>query len=128
MRSITPKFPKDFEVIGFIYSDSEPRNLGEDMLEVVLPNGILVDVGWYPEGDPQGRYRVSVTYGLELLGKPYLTTDPDDAAAAAEGLALRHCGQQHCLSDAEDAFTESNVGQPIAPRFSRHLEPLAAVC
>ncbi len=41
--------------------------LGEDMVEVKLPNGILIVAGWYPEGDSSGNYRVVASEGFEQL-------------------------------------------------------------
>jgi hypothetical protein len=34
--------------------------LKEDLLQVTYDNNYLIDVGWYPEFDPQGMFGVSV--------------------------------------------------------------------
>ena len=34
--------------------------LKEDLLQVTYDNNYLIDVGWYPEFDPQGMFDVSV--------------------------------------------------------------------
>jgi hypothetical protein len=55
------------DVAGFVYAADVPEELGEDMLDLSLPNGVLVTAGWYPEGDPDGQYRVSVYDRSELV-------------------------------------------------------------
>jgi hypothetical protein len=56
--------PVNCQVIGSLYESDDPSELGQDMLEVILENGILIDAGWYPEGDPSGCYVISVRIAL----------------------------------------------------------------
>ncbi|MCB0111674.1 MAG: hypothetical protein KDE53_37380 [Caldilineaceae bacterium] len=47
----------------FIVEGEEPwttqiDNLNEDLLQVVFPGNLLLDVGWYPEFDRQGQFQV----------------------------------------------------------------------
>lgn len=60
----------DCEVYGALYESDDFFDLGEDMVDVVLPNGVLVSAGWVPEGDPNGQYRVAITNGLDHLSDP----------------------------------------------------------
>jgi hypothetical protein len=34
--------------------------LDQDILEVALPDGITIDVGWFPENSPNGRFVIRV--------------------------------------------------------------------
>lgn len=80
--------PKDCEasVVGFLYEADDPAELGEDMIEVQLADGISIDAGWYPEGDPNGAYEVSVWHprGIELPREVF--SNVSDAAAAINRL------------------------------------------
>lgn len=67
MIEIPVVVPEGCRVTGTLYSSDNPQELSQDMLEVVLPNGVLVDVGSYRDGDVDRRYVVSVSYGMRLL-------------------------------------------------------------
>jgi hypothetical protein len=67
MIRIEPVVPPGCKLSGYLYDDPDKRILGEDMVEVLLPNGILVSAGWYPESSPQGKYRVLATEGFDYL-------------------------------------------------------------
>jgi len=54
------------------------------MLDVSLPNGVLIIAGWYPEGDPAGRYYVSVYRGYEELIPSIASDDLDSAVSDVE--------------------------------------------
>lgn len=43
----------------------QTENLTEDLLQVEYENGILLDVGWYPELSPDGCFRVRVIQDLD---------------------------------------------------------------
>ncbi|WP_412028809.1 hypothetical protein [Deinococcus yunweiensis] len=49
----------DFSPGQIVYAEATPE-LKEDLLQVVYPDGQTLDVGWYPEGDPKGEYRILV--------------------------------------------------------------------
>src|SRR5260370_39838846 len=52
------RLPDGVEVLGELIDTSEPDHLLQDLLQVKLPSGVIIDVGWYPECDPTGHYRV----------------------------------------------------------------------
>ena len=63
------KIPKGWTKRGDIPSidpakatDTELEDLfDEDMLQIEVPNGLFtIDVGWYPDWNPQGEYRLVV--------------------------------------------------------------------
>lgn len=65
MIRVFPNLPDGCDVSGHIYWDDNPRVMGEDMLDVLLPNGILISCGWYPEGNPAGSYRITASEGFD---------------------------------------------------------------
>ena len=101
------------KVVGYLYDDPDPQGRGQDMVEIRLPNGIVIDAGWYPEGDPNGRYRIAFHQGAERLRENVGTQDIDELARKIE----RYVG--HYLTyvptttnidhDPESAETESET-------------------
>lgn len=72
MSKIELKLPGDVKVTGALYSRSNIRDLTEDMLQLELPGGLVIDVGWYPELDRTGSYAIvvfedSVDHALEKI-------------------------------------------------------------
>jgi len=67
MLKLVPTTLEGCEVSGFIYWDDDLTILGEDMLDVLLPTGVLVSCGWYPEGDANGAYRITASAGFSEL-------------------------------------------------------------
>jgi hypothetical protein len=50
--------PSEAQVIGDLCDRSDVDYLTQDMLQVELPGSVFIDVGWYPDLDPNGEYRV----------------------------------------------------------------------
>lgn len=38
----------------------QSEQLKEDLVQIEYPNGVLLDIGWYPSFDPSGEFIVSV--------------------------------------------------------------------
>ena len=66
------RFPEEWDctVRGYFYDSNDRRDLGQDMIEVSLPNGILVTGGWIPDGDPSGNYQIEAWHGLNRVSGP----------------------------------------------------------
>ena len=45
-------------VKGAIYDSMDPRFLREDLLEIDLPSGLTISVGWVPHCDPSGAFQI----------------------------------------------------------------------
>jgi hypothetical protein len=71
----------DVIVKGCLYPTKDPAYLREDLLEIDLPSGLTIDVGWYPEGDPEGAYRIVVYrgYWVQQVIEPITTADTERA-------------------------------------------------
>lgn len=80
-------------VKGVLYDEyPDPEYLDQDILQVSLPNGVTIDVGWYPESDPTGSFRIVVYRGdwLRQLQTPIDTRNPQIVAAQARWLAEQY--------------------------------------
>ncbi len=60
MSTIFPlHLPRQAKVTGALRTRDNVRNLVQDMLQIELGN-VVIDVGWYPDWNPNGEYRVTV--------------------------------------------------------------------
>ena len=50
----------DFDVNKEVALEEQIDLLKEDLLQVSYDNDYLIDIGWYPEFDEEGNFRVSV--------------------------------------------------------------------
>ena len=64
--------------------------LGQDVLDIQLPNGVVIDVGWYPESDLNGEYWVRAYKGSwdNQLIECINTADPRAVRREVERLAV----------------------------------------
>jgi hypothetical protein len=60
MTAIELVLPPDASVKGQLFYSYEPAYLLQDILEIDLSTGITIDVGWSPECDPSGSFRIVV--------------------------------------------------------------------
>jgi hypothetical protein len=60
MTLIPLNLSADAQVVGRLPDTSNIHDLTQDMLQVSLPGDVFVDVGWYPDWDPNGSYRIIV--------------------------------------------------------------------
>lgn len=50
----------DFEINEDVPLEEQTDLLKEDLLQVIYDNNYIIDIGWYPEFDENGSFRVSV--------------------------------------------------------------------
>lgn len=55
--------PPEAKVLGALRDRSNPWTLDQDMLAIELPGKIFLTVGWHPDLDPNGEYRIAVFQG-----------------------------------------------------------------
>lgn len=80
MKKIPIQIPEDCKAVGCLYESDDHRDLGEDMMDISLPHGLLLSVGWYPEGDKSGSYVVTLTKLWSFVEGPFRSTDPHETA------------------------------------------------
>jgi hypothetical protein len=97
MRRIYPQIPDAWNcvVVGYFVESNDSDNLSEDMVDVELPNGIVVSGGWIPDRDEQGQYVITATLGLSHVVPPF---PAKSATAAADDL----CRLVNVLQGRED--------------------------
>lgn len=110
MKQISLKLPDDAIVRGALYDTMDPLFLVQDILDVVLPDGVIIDVGWYPESDPSGEYRITVyqdTWQNKLLAQPIRVHDANSVAAEVSRLAFQHSRQVVAVTaESDDVGTD----------------------
>ena len=113
MRLILPPVPAKLRrcVIGQIVESANPADLGQDMVDILLPSGVLIHAGWYPESSPNGAYRITVARGLSYLVSPLTTPDADEAAQDVAELATRFAEFPYAdgVCDAETTYDDFAV-------------------
>ena len=83
------RLPEGATVRGVLEHVLQPEWLTQDVLEVTLPNGAVIDVGWYPEHNLEGSFwiRVFLEDWDHQLTDPILRRDPHDVKELVEQLA-----------------------------------------
>ena len=61
-------------------------DLGEDLLQIVCPNGDIVDVGWYPAWNAQGSLRVVAVRGQDWEAPVFSAQPEKDPQALLQAL------------------------------------------
>lgn len=90
MKPIDLKLDPAVVVKGAMYDSSDPRFLREDLLEIDLPSGLVIAVGWEPHCDPKGSYRIVLfrDFRTEVL-EEFETKNLDDALRIIKELTDR---------------------------------------
>jgi hypothetical protein len=60
MNPLTLRLLPGAVVKGRLMPRYELKDLDQNILEIDVPGGLTVDVGWHPEFDPNGSFRVVV--------------------------------------------------------------------
>ena len=89
MQTLDLKLPDAATVKGELYAELHPDVLTQDVLEIELPNGVFIDVGWYPEHDLGGKFLVRMFRDSweNQLGAPIKSDDPTQVKEIVELLA-----------------------------------------
>ena len=90
------KVPKGWNVAGELpkvdlacCSPDELAQLDEDLLHLTDPSGAyILDVGWYPSGDPTGRYVAHLVHHADW-GSPVTSIESSDAHSVERWLQGR---------------------------------------
>ena len=110
MNLLEIKVPAGSHVSSYLYDSKTPQYLLQDLVVVELPNGIVIDAGWYPEYDPNGRYvvRVYSPGRLEQIGRARYYTDPLQVHFVLEELAQEFSSNVASLGS--DETTDIRIG------------------
>ena len=94
MNPIHLNLPPGSECSNYLYQNLDIEDLTQDLLTVKLVTGFYIDVGWYPEHDPRGRYVIRVFHGTwdnQKLNRPITTRYVGEVVAHVEALARHYC-------------------------------------
>ena len=75
MTNLEVHLDPTFHLVGAIVQSDDAADLSQDMIDIRLPNGLLVHAGWYPDSDPNGEYRITLYRGLQRVRAPIYTKD-----------------------------------------------------
>ena len=95
MNPISIALPEGAEISNYLYPHLDLSDLTQDMLTVRLPTDYYVDVGWYPEHDPNGRFVVRVfreTWDSQQLAQPIESRSIYEVVTAVQRLAEHFSG------------------------------------
>ena len=115
MKPIDLQLGDDVIVKGCFYPTKDPVYLREDLLEIDLPSGLTIDVGWYPEGDPKGAYRIVVFQGywVRQVIEPITTPETDRAVQVIRSLCSMFAAPRLSSSSSSGIVTMSYTVPPF---------------
>lgn len=118
MNPIDLQLGDDVIVKGCVYQTKEPVYLREDLLEIDLPSGLTIDVGWYPEGDPGGAYRIVLFRGhwANQVVEPITTPDTDRAIEIIRTLCAIYAPPR--LSSSSSSCSSGSLSMPCHVLFA----------
>lgn len=89
MSAIQLNLPADVVVKGELEREFDPTDRDENVLEIDLPNGLTIDVGWYPE---LKGFQIVVfrDYWHNQDRKPIVTDDPFEVARIIRQLVAEY--------------------------------------
>jgi hypothetical protein len=102
MNPLDLNLPDGSRFTNHLYPTKAIGYLLEDLIVVVLPNGIIIDAGWYPEHDPSGKYVVRA-YSRdweEQIGTTVTATQPLEVRRIVEAIAQAFSRDLVSFSDA----------------------------
>lgn len=76
-KPINIETPPGSTVRNYLYESMDIDELNQDLLLIVLPSGICIDVGWFPENDPDGHFYLRVFQDREEIHGWELKTLPE---------------------------------------------------
>lgn len=90
MTTINLELPVGSAVYNRLYRATDPAYLTQDLLSARLPNGFMIDVGWFPEHDPNGAYILSVFDPWDEIIAEHSTRSVDEVKQWVEWLSSHY--------------------------------------
>jgi len=86
MNPIQLRLPQGAVQKGHLFRDSSLAELDQDILEIDLPSGLTIAVGWHPECDPDGKFHIVVfsRYWSNQIVEPITTNSVGEVATCLE--------------------------------------------
>ncbi len=69
MKTITISVHPDWEceVVGELRESLDVGELSQSMVQINMLPDMTIEVGWEPEGDPNGSYEITFSRGLQVI-------------------------------------------------------------
>jgi hypothetical protein len=114
------KLPRGILVKGGIPTSRDPADLVSDMVEIDLPDGTTLDVGWVPEHDPSGRYRLKLYrgYWAKTVEGPLYSKSRDAIIAAIGNIVRERSAPQSVAASGSIEVGMPTVTAKTCVRFS----------
>jgi hypothetical protein len=93
MNKIEPKIPGSTVTYNYLYDDMPLDWKEAELFFAILPNGNTIDVGWYPECDPNGAFKVTLRDSAQNRIDVMSTRDLNQMIFAIESLASQSARQ-----------------------------------
>ena len=97
---------------GSLHDDYEIEDLDQEILEIDLPIGLTIDVGWYPQFDRDGAFQIVVYrqfWENREWGRAHAKT-PAAASRLVEAVAEYFCRPRiQTVSDSDAEYTTSDL-------------------
>lgn len=61
------RIPDGAKISNYLYDDLTVDELNQDIVTVILANAHSIEVGWFPENDPTGKFWIRVFWGDEEI-------------------------------------------------------------
>ena len=104
MNPVSIQVPDGARLTNHLYPTTSPDYLLSDLVTIALPNGCYVDLGWYPEHQPNGQFIVRAFYqhwGEQLI-PPVACSSWEEAARIASQVA-------YCINKPIQYIGQSNM-------------------
>ena len=114
------KLPPGTQVKGGIPTSRDSAELVSDMVEIDLPDGTTLDVGWVPEHDPDGRYRLKLYRGYwsETVAGPLYFKSLAETVATIRKIVRERSAPQSVAASGSIEVRMPTVAAKRWPRFS----------
>jgi hypothetical protein len=94
------RVPQGATIANCLSGDLTCAELGQDLVYISLKNGYSIDVGWFPEHDPAGKFLVRALWEHEELASTTARTAAH-AAQIAQNLATEFSGTTIAVSKSQ---------------------------
>jgi len=114
MTTVPLDLPKGVVVKGVLLREYLLEHMDQDIIEVDLPNGLTIDVGWFPEYDPRGQFRIVVyrDFRTNPVRPPIEVGSPFDVASVVKVLVDQYLGGTVFLSSAGQSEARYKLPRP----------------
>lgn len=124
MKPIQLRLPPGTVQKGDLFWENDLEELDQDILEIDLPTGLTLAVGWYPECDPAGEFRITLfkEYWMNRVAER-TARDIATVVDLVEGLAERFSGPVYMVPfAAHPVYASGALTLPSSDETRLHMQ------